>query len=172
MAAAAPRAPARLIWPNVPEAALSAVLSAGVVPPEVLAGGGEVVVGVVGRGGGVEVVVVEVVVVVEEVVVVVVVPEVVVVVLVVVVVVEEPGAGGVDPDEVVAVKHDWSVPCWTGKAADWTSAPVLSRRLMPINWGALGGNLTCQVKEVPLGIWPKSTRAAAVGWLPGRMLKK
>jgi hypothetical protein len=152
----------------LPEAALSAVLS-GVVLPDVLAGGGEVGVVVVGRGEVVVVVVgvVAVVVVVEEVVVVVVVPEV-----VVVVVVGLPPGGGVDPDVVVSVKHDWSVPCWTGKGADWTSAPVLSRTLMPINWGALGGNLTCQVKEVPLGIWPKSTRAAAVGWLPGRMLKK
>lgn len=76
-----------------------------------------------------------------------------------------------DVEEVVEdeFKHEVSLLDWMVKAADWAKAPVLSRRLRPID--VLGGRLTTHDLELPSTL-PKSTRAGALGWLPGRMLKK
>lgn len=71
--------------------------------------------------------------------------------------------------EGAAVRQAVLVFAWTVKAADWARVPVLSRRLRPREVPAV--TLTVHVSEVPVWV-PKSRRAAAVGWLPGRMLKK
>lgn len=55
------------------------------------------------------------------------------------------------------------------KAADCAVAPVLSRRVKPMEVPAAIS--VVHVNDVPF-CWPRSSRAAALGWLPGRMLKK
>jgi hypothetical protein len=78
-----------------------------------------------------------------------------------------PVLGGVE--ELEAVRQAVLELSWTVKAADWARAPVLSRRLRPREVPAV--ILTVHVIEEPVWV-PKSIRAAAVGWLPGRMLRK
>ena len=52
------------------------------------------------------------------------------------------------------------------KAADWAVAPVLSRRVNPMEVPAAIS--VVHVNEVPV-CWPRFSRAAALGWFPGRM---
>jgi len=54
-------------------------------------------------------------------------------------------------------------------AADCAMAPVLSRRVSPMEVPA--AMLAVHVREVPV-CWPRSWRAGEPGELPGRMLKK
>jgi len=61
------------------------------------------------------------------------------------------------------------VPGLIVKAADCAMAPVLSRRVKPMEVPA--AKLVLHVYEVPV-CWPRSCRAAEPGELPGRMLRK
>jgi hypothetical protein len=54
-------------------------------------------------------------------------------------------------------------------AAEEAVAPVLSRMVRPMEVPAAMS--VFHVSEVPL-CWPRFSRAVAVGWFPGRMLKK
>lgn len=57
-------------------------------------------------------------------------------------------------------------PALIVKAADWAVAPVLSRRVNPMEVPAAIS--LDHVNEVPV-CWPRFSRAAALGWFPGRM---
>jgi len=70
--------------------------------------------------------------------------------------------------EADAVKQDED-PELTVKAAEFATAPVLSRRVRPREVPA--AMLVDQVYEVPVCV-PRLSMAAALGWLPGWMLKK
>lgn len=164
---AAPTIPATPMLTALAGAAADLLVVAGFEPVVVVAGrvvgavvpGAVVVVigaGVVGRG----VLMVELEVVPEGVPVTV--PEVVVPVVV-------PVPEGVPEDEPEEFKQDVSGPGWTLKGADWPEAPVLSLMVRPRE--VPGGKLTLHVMELP-GCVGKLKRAGAVGWLPGRMLKK
>jgi len=81
-------------------------------------------------------------------------------------------AGVEDPPELwlePLPTHDEELPGWMVKAADCAVAPVLSRRVKPME--VPDAMSVVHVKEVP-DCWPRFSRAAAPGWLPGRMLKK
>lgn len=87
--------------------------------------------------------------------------------------VEDP-AGVVDEEapEVVLVGFPTqlvSLPFWMVMVPDWPRAPLLSRTCRKML--VLGAKFAVQDWEVPSSL-PKSTRAGAVGWLPGRILKK
>lgn len=83
----------------------------------------------------------------------------------------EPVVGGAEPPETDAGVLRQSVfePAFGVKAAELAVLPALSERVRPTEVPA--GTFTFHVRKVPF-CWPKSSMAAAPGWLPGRSLRK
>jgi len=75
----------------------------------------------------------------------------------------------VPEDEPEAFRQEVSPPAWMVKAADWPEVPVLSLIVRPRDVPT--GKLTVHVRVLPVCVG-KLNRGGAVGWLPGRMLKK
>jgi hypothetical protein len=92
---------------------------------------------------------------------------------------EDPAAGlvlpgALDPEAAEEVPDPLPTqlvedPALIVKAADWAVAPVLSRRVSPME--VPEAISVVHVNEVPV-CWPRFSRAAAPGWFPGRMDKK
>lgn len=75
----------------------------------------------------------------------------------------------VGPEEMeVVFKQEVEDPELTVNGADWTVAPVLSRRVRPME--VPDAMLQTQVTEVVF-CWPRLSMAAPVGSAPGRMLR-
>jgi len=81
----------------------------------------------------------------------------------------DPDAEELPEEELPPLRQLVSDPPLIENAAEEAVAPVLSRIVRPMEVPAAIS--VFQVSEVPL-CWPRFSRAVAVGWLPGRMLKK
>jgi len=80
-----------------------------------------------------------------------------------------PGAAAPELEGWPLPTHDVSLPVKTLNGADCAVSPVLSRMVSPILVPAAMSATHLKLVDVS---WSKLSRAVALGWFPGRMLRK